>query len=166
MTIKIVTDSSSDIPSDLASELGIAIVPLYVTFGKDTYRDGVDIYPDQFYQRLLTDPIHPTTSAASPGDFAEVYDKLSKEADEIISIHVSRKASATWDAAMRGKEMIANTKCRIEVIDSRFVTLALGLVTIAAAKAANAGAGMQSIIDQVNEIIPRIKVYGVLDTLK
>jgi DegV family protein with EDD domain len=166
MTIKIVTDSSSDIPSDIARELDITVVPLYVTFGTVTYRDGVDIAPDEFFKRLENDPVHPTTSAASPGDFMDTYNKLSKDTDEILSVHLSRKVSATWDAAMRGRDAMENKKCRVEVVDSRLVTIGMGLVTIAAAHAAKAGKNMQQIIDSVNDIIPRIRLFGVLDTLK
>ncbi|MCX6004632.1 MAG: DegV family protein [Chloroflexi bacterium] len=166
MAIKIVTDSSSDIPHEIAKELGITIVPLYVTFGKVNYKDGVDITPDEFFKRLQNDPVHPTTSAASPGDFADVYNRLSKDADEIISIHLSRKVSATWDAAMRGRDLVEGTKCRIEVVDSRLTTMALGLISMAAANAARAGKSMQSIIDNINALIPRVRLYGVLDTLK
>jgi DegV family protein with EDD domain len=166
MTVRIVTDSSSDIPPDIAKELGITVVPLYVTFGTVNYKDGVDITPDEFFNRLQNDPVHPTTSAASPGDFADVYNKLSKDADEIISIHLSRKVSATWDAAMCGRDLVEGTKCRIEVVDSRFTTMALGLISVAAANAARAGKNMQTIIDNINDMIPRMRLYGVLDTLK
>jgi DegV family protein with EDD domain len=166
MTVRIVTDSSSDIPPDIAKELGITVVPLYVTFGTVNYKDGVDITPDEFFNRLQNDPVHPTTSAASPGDFADVYNKLSKDADEIISVHLSRKVSATWDAAMCGRDLVEGTKCRIEVIDSRFTTMALGLISVAAANAARAGKNMQTIIDNINVMIPRMRLYGVLDTLK
>ena len=86
---KIVTDSASDISPELAQELGITVVPAYIHFGEKTYRDGVDIGPDELYKRLETDPIHPTTSAPSPGAFAEVYEGLAKETDEIVSIHVT-----------------------------------------------------------------------------
>ncbi|MDD5312336.1 MAG: DegV family protein [Dehalococcoidia bacterium] len=166
MTVKIVTDSSSDIPHDVARELGITVVPLYVTFGTVNYKDGVDITPDEFFQRLQNDPVHPTTSAASPGDFHDVYNKLSKDADEIISIHLSKRVSATWDAAMRGRDLMEGTNCRIEVIDSRLTTMALGLISMAAANAARAGKNMQNIIDNINNMIPRMRLYGVLDTLK
>lgn len=83
MAVKIVTDSGSDISPELAQELGITVVPLYLYFGEEAYRDGVDITPDQFYHKLETSPIHPTTSAPSPGDFAEVYEKLAQETDGI-----------------------------------------------------------------------------------
>ena len=85
MAIKIVTDSTCDIPQSLAEELGITVVPVYVQFGSKTYRDGVDITHSEFYDRLQHFPVHPTTSQPSPQDFIDVYKNLSKDADGIIS---------------------------------------------------------------------------------
>ena len=166
MTVRIVTDSSSDIPPEIARELDITIVPLSVRFGSQTYRDGIDIMPQEFYRRLVAEPVHPATSAVSPGDFAGVYTKLAAGAAGIISIHLSRKVSATYDAAVQGRSLMENKACPVEVIDSKFVTIALGLITIAAARAARAGEGMQEIVAQVNALIPCMRVYGILDTLK
>jgi DegV family protein with EDD domain len=166
MTVKIVTDSSSDIPPEIARELDITVVPLSVRFGAQTYRDGIDIMPEEFYRRLVSEPVHPATAAMSPGDFAGVYDKLAGQAEGIISIHLSQKVSATYNAAVQGRSLMENRACPVEVIDSRFVTIALGLITIAAARAAQAGKGMQETVAQVNELIPCMRVYGILDTLK
>jgi DegV family protein with EDD domain len=166
MMIKIVTDSSSDIPPEIARELDITVVPLSVRFGAQTYRDGIDIMPEEFYRRLVDEPVHPATAAASPGDFAGVYTKLAAEAGGIISIHLSQKVSATYSAAVQGRSLMENKACPVEVIDSRFVTIALGLITIAAARAAQAGKDMQEIVAQVNALVPCMRVYGILDTLK
>lgn len=166
MTVKIVTDSSSDIPPEIARELDITIVPLSVRFGSQTYRDGIDIMPEEFYRRLVDEPVHPATSAVSPGDFAGVYNKLAAGAEGIISIHLSQKVSATYDAAVQGRSLMENKACPVEIIDSRFVTIALGLITIGAARAAQAGKGMQEIVAQVNALVPCMRVYGILDTLK
>ena len=166
MTVKIVTDSSSDIPPEIARELDITIVPLSLRFGAQTYRDGIDIMPDEFYRRLVNEPVHPATAAMSPGDFAGVYDKLAGQAEGIISIHLSQKVSAAYDAAMQGRSLMENKGCPVEIIDSRFVTIALGLITIAAARAAQAGKDMQEIVVQVNALVPCMRVYGILDTLK
>ncbi|MBC8429703.1 MAG: DegV family EDD domain-containing protein, partial [Dehalococcoidia bacterium] len=87
MTVKIVTDSTSDLPPQLADELGITVVPVYLRFGEMVYRDGVDISHDEFYQKLVESPVHPSTSQPTPADFADVYSKLAKETDEIVSIH-------------------------------------------------------------------------------
>ena len=166
MTVKIVTDSSSDIPPEIARELDITIVPLSLRFGAQTYRDGIDIMPEEFYRRLVDEPVHPATAAMSPGDFAGVYDKLAGQAEGIISIHLSQKVSAAYDAALQGRSLMENKGCPVEIIDSRFVTIALGLITIAAARAAQAGKDMQEIVVQVNALVPCMRVYGILDTLK
>jgi len=122
--------------------------------------------PEEFYRRLVDEPVHPATSAASPGDFAGVYNKLAAGAAGIISIHLSRKVSATFDAAVQGRSLMENKACPVEVIDSRFVTIALGLITIAVARAAQAGKDMQEIVAQANALVPCMRVYGILDTLK
>lgn len=165
MVVKIVTDSSCDLPAQLVQELGITVVPLYVRFGKETYRERVDISEDEFYQRLQHDPIHPNTIQPSPQDFADVYQKLSAKADGIVSIHISAKLSGTCNAALQGKEMIEK-KCPIEVVDSQLTTMGLGLIAMAAAKMAKAGEDLPSVVEEVKRIIPTIHVLGLFDTLK
>lgn len=143
MTVKIVTDSTSDIALELAQRLGITIVPIYVHFGDKTYRDQVDIDTDDFYHKLETGHIHPRTSAPSPGDFIKVFKKLAQETNEILSIHLSSKTSGTYNAALLAKEALSSERCRIEVIDSEFVTMGLGLIIMMAAKAASIGIALQ-----------------------
>jgi DegV family protein with EDD domain len=166
MTINIVTDSGSDLPRDVAKDLGISIVPLYVRFGSVSYRDGIDMQPGEFFQKLENGPVHPTTSSASPGDFAQVYEKLGQDSEGIISVHLSSKVSATYDAALRGKDLVSNKKCPIEVVDSRLVTIPLALLAMAAARSAASGKNMDEVRDHINRLIPAIRAYGILDTLK
>jgi len=166
MTINIVTDSGSDLPRDVAEDLGISIVPLYVRFGSVSYRDGVDLQPGEFFQKMENGPVHPTTSSASPGDFAQVYEKLGQDSEGIISVHLSSKVSATYDAALRGKDLVSNKKCPIEVVDSRLVTIPLALLAMAAARSAASGKNMDEVRDHINRLIPAIRAYGILDTLK
>ncbi len=165
MTIKVVTDSSADLPPKLAEELGIEVVPLYVRFGEEVYRDRVDISEDEFYQRLLRDPVHPSTTQPTPQDFASVYQKLSKEADGIISIHLSGKLSGTCDSALQGKEMLAKS-CPIEVVDSRVITMGLGLLAIEAANMSRSKKSLPEVVAEVKKIMPSIHILGLLDTLK
>lgn len=165
MAIKIVTDSSADLPARLVQELGITVVPLYVRFGEEVYRDRVDITEDEFYRRLLHDPVHPSTVQPTPQDFAEVYQKLSKEADGIVSIHISSKLSGTCNSALRGKEMIEKG-CPIEVVDSQMTTMGLGLLDVVAATAAMAGEGLDKVVALVKETIPKIHFLALFDTLK
>lgn len=165
MKIKIVTDSTADIPPQLASELGITVVPAYVHFGSEVYRDRVDISEDEFYNRLLNDPVHPVTEPPTPQDFANVYQQMCQEADGIISIHISSKLSATYNSALRGKEMF-ETECPIEVMDSHSVTMGLGLLAIASAEIASTGKSLSQTVKVVNQIIPSIHLLGLFDTLK
>ena len=165
MTIKIVTDSSADLPVQIFQELGITVVPLYVRFGENVYRDRVDITESEFYQRLQHDPIHPNTTQPTPQDFAEVYQKVSDKAGGIVSIHISGKLSGTCNSALQGKELAA-VKCPIEVIDSKSLTMALGLTVIAAAKLANQGKTLEQVVAEVKQAIPTTHLLGLLDTLK
>ena len=165
MNFKIVTDSTADLPPRLAEELGITVVPAYVRFKDEVYRDRIDISEDEFYQRLLSDPVHPSTEPPTPQDFAAVYQKLSQEADGIISVHISGKLSATCNSALRGKELI-ETECPIEVIDSQLVTMGLGLLVTAAATAASSGKSLPQVVQEVKQSIPSIHMLGLLDTLK
>ena len=165
MTIKVVTDSSADLPAQLVEELGITVVPLYVRFGEEVYRDRVDISEDEFYQRLLRDPVHPSTTQPTPQDFTNVYQKLSKEADGIISIHISGKLSGTCSSALQGRELVEKG-CPIEVIDSQILTMGLGLLAIEAANMARSGKSLPQVMEEVKRIIPGLHLFGLLDTLK
>jgi len=165
MKVKIVTDSTADLPPSLAEELGITVVPVYVKFGGEVYRDRVDISEDEFYQRLLSDPFHPSTEPPTPQDFADVYQKLSQEADGILSIHISSKISATCNSARRGKELV-ETEYPIEVVDSGLVTMGLGLLVTAANALAKSGKSLPQMEEEVKRIIPSIHLLGLLDTLK
>jgi DegV family protein with EDD domain len=165
MRIKVVTDSSADLPAQLVEELGITVVPLYVRFGDEVYRDRVDISEDEFYRRLLNDPVHPSTTQPTPQDFADVYQKLSQGADGIISIHISSKLSGTCSSALQGKELVAKA-CPIEVIDSQMTTMGTGLVAIAAATMAMSGKGLPQVVEEVKQVMPSTRVLGLLDTLK
>ena len=165
MTVKIVTDSSADLPAELVAELGITVVPLYVRFGNQVYRDRIDITEDEFYQRLRDDPVHPSTTQPSPQDFIDAYQKLIPEADGIVSLHISAKLSGTCNSALQAREIVGD-ECPIEVIDSQTLTMCLGMMSIVAAKAANAGASLSEVVNKVNQIIPNSHLLGLLDTLK
>lgn len=165
MAVKIVTDSTSDLTPEIAGDLEITVVPLNVHFGSETYRDGIDLTTEAFYRRLAECQDLPTTSAPAPGTFAEVYDKLSKETDEILTITISSKLSATYKAAVDGKEM-SRSKARIEIIDSLSAIVGLGLIVISAAKAARAGANLDEVIDVVRSNMKLVDFRIAFDTLE
>jgi len=163
--VKIVTDSLSDITSDVAEELGITVVPLTVFFGKESFLDRVTITTDEFYHRLTHDDTWPTTTQPPPSTFVDVYNKLVEETDEILVITLSSKLSGTYESALNARGSVQK-KCRIEVIDSLTVAMGLGLVVIAAAKAAQAGAKLNELVDLVHSAIPRSHLVAYFDTLK
>ena len=165
MPVRVVTDSGSDLSPQVAQELGITVVPLYLHFGDKVYRDGVDINQDEFYQKLVDSPVHPTTSQPPPLDFAEIYSRLAKETDEVVSLHLSSKTSGTYSSALRGKEMIRED-CRIEVIDTLSVSMGLGLIAMAAARLAKAGESLQGVMDEVSQAIYATRIIGLFDTLR
>ncbi len=164
--VRVVTDSVSDIPPDIAKELGITIMPLYVRFGTEVYRDGVDLTTDEFYHKLIKSTTLPTTAAPSPGEFTQLYDELAEETDEILSIYLSSNYSATYEIALRGKEQMKHKDCRVEVIDSREAIMGLGLLVIEAAKAAKAGASLDELVTAVRAMIPKVHVCMCFDTLE
>jgi len=163
--VKVVTDSCSDISPQLAQELGITVVPLYVQFGKETYRDNIDLSTEEFYHKLKTTKVHPTTSTATPADFANLFTRLAEETKEILTITLSEKFSATYAAALQAKTMVKKN-CRIEVIDSRTGAGAQMLLVISAAQMARAGDNLAQIADRVRRAIPRVHVRVSFDTLE
>ena len=165
MTVKIVTDSLSDITSDIAEGLGITVVPLTVFFGHESYLDRVSMTTDEFYHRLTHGNIWPTTTQPPPGDFVNVYNKLAEETDEILVVTLSSKISGTYESALNAKSF-TEKKCRIEVINSRTVAMGLGLIVIAAAKAAQTGANLDEVADLVRRAMPRSHIIIYFDTLK
>jgi DegV family protein with EDD domain len=163
--VKVVTDSCSDITPQLARELGITVVPLYVQFGNETYRDNVDLGTEEFYQKLETSKIHPTTAAASPAQFAQVFTELAEETKEIVAITLSEKFSAIYATALQGKAMVKKDR-RIEVIDSRAGAGAQMLLVISAAKMAQSGANLEQIVESVRRAISRVHIRMTFDTLE
>ncbi|MCX5994770.1 MAG: DegV family protein [Chloroflexi bacterium] len=165
MTVKVVTDSTSDIPPNLAQDLNITVVPIYVIFGQKVYRDRVDIFEDEFYHKLGFGSVYPTTSVPSPQDFADAYNKLAQETDEIISIHITSKLSGTYNSALLGTQLV-NKKCRIEVVDSMSMSMGLGLSVIAAAREALAGSNLEQVTALVRQTILQVHTLILADTLK
>jgi DegV family protein with EDD domain len=163
--VKIVTDSLSDITSDIAQEWGITVVPLTVLFGHEAYLDRVTITTDEFYRRLINGAVWPTTTQPTPKAFADVYDKLAAETDEILVITVSSKLSGTFQSATGGKALMSK-QCRVEVVDSQNVAMALGLVVLAAAKKARDGAKLKELTDFVHQALSRSHLIIYFDTLK
>ena len=166
MAVRIVTDSTADLPEALREELGISVVPLGVIFGDEHFREGIDITTDLFYDRLIHGNVMPTTSAPSVGDFLAVYEPLLKETDEIVSIHLSSKLSATYSVACQAAQILAERGARVEVIDSRLISLGMTFLAAAAARAGLGGASIEDIRALVERMIPRVRTFIVLGTLE
>lgn len=165
MTVKIVTDSLGDIPSEVARELDITVIPLNVVFGEDVYRDGVDLTSEQFYKKLGKGQELPTTQIDSLDVFVQAYDKLAEETKEILVIANSKKISASYEAMAQAVDKMKKP-CRVEVIDSQWAIMAQGLVVIAAAKAAKKGAGIEDLMALTEKNIPRADTRMAFDTLE
>lgn len=165
MTVKIVADSLGDIPSEIVKELGITIIPINVLFGTESFRDGVDLTTEQFYDKLVSSKIMPTTAVPSLGTFAEIYDKVAQATDEFVVLTVSHKLSATYETALHAVEMMKK-KCRVKVIDTLQVIMGEGLIAIEAAKAAKAGASFDEVVKLAQQNIPRVDVRMAFDTLE
>jgi DegV family protein with EDD domain len=165
MTIKVITDSTSDISPDLAKELDIRVVPIYIRFGDKIYRDRVDIQNSEFYKMLQTSPTHPATSQPNPEDFAGVFSECLKTSDSIVSIHISSRISGTFNSASLAKKMLRESQA-IEVIDSKFNSAGSGLVVLAAARLAQAGAGFTDVVNEAKQAISHTRMYGIFKTMK
>jgi DegV family protein with EDD domain len=156
----VVTDSTADLPGDWRDRYDIDVVPLKVIFGEETFRDGVDINNQEFFARLATSSKLPTTSAPSPGEFAEVYERLAKDHDGCISIHIGAQLSATAESARVGAQGVEGF--RVEVIDSETVTMPMAFLCKVAAESAS----LDEATAAVKQRIPGGRVLALLDTLR
>ena len=166
MTVRIVTDSLSDLASDLIGNLDITLVPLTVLFGHETYLDRVTISTDEFYHRLIHGDIWPASTQPSPQDFANTYDKLCETTNEILVLILSSRLSGTYQSAMAGKNLMKTKKYRIELIDTQTVAGGLGLVVLAAAKEAQKGTNLDKMVDFTRKALERSHFIVYFDTLK
>jgi len=169
MAVRIVTDSTADIPREKAEALGITIVPLTVLFGEEAYLDGVDLDNPSFYAKLQTSKVSPRTSQPSPAAFQDVYLRLFNEgADAIISVHISAKLSGTFQSACTARDSLPDDARKIpfEMVDSESVSLAMGIAIMKAAEEAQKGLGLEEIKVNLLDRLSRTRLFFVLDTLE
>jgi DegV family protein with EDD domain len=164
MTVKIVTDSLADLPANLTAELDISVVPLTVNFGLESYRDGIDMTPEQFFAHLVSDKTLPKTSQPSAGDFGEVYAGLAAQGHDIVSIHASGVLSGTLNSATQASKDAVGVG--IELVDTLSASLGEGLAVIAAARLAQAGAPLDEVAQVARDAASKLDLYFVLDTLE
>ncbi len=165
MAIKVVTDSTSDLPADVAESLGIEVVPLNIHFGPDVYKDRVNLMPDTFYDKLINGNVLPTTSQPSVGEFIDVYERLGSDADGIVSVHISEKLSGTMNSARLASQQ-AKAECPIEVVDTFQVSMGVGICAMEAAEVANSGGNMNQVILAARNAVTRSQCFFMLETLE
>ncbi len=156
----VVTDSTADLPDAWRARYGIEVVPLKVLFGEETFRDGVDMNNEEFFRTLAASSKLPTTSAPSPGEFAELYQRLAQDFEGCISIHIGAQLSATAEAARVGAQSVDNFK--VNVIDSETVTMPMAFLCRVAAECPT----LEAATAAVQERIPKSRVLALLDTLR
>jgi len=158
MSIAVLVDSSSGITPKLADEFHVRLVPIHLMWDKKEYTDWVDITPDEFYTRLKTSETLPTTSGSVQGEFYSIFEELRGKVDGIVAITLAANTpSAGYRSAVMAQEMVEGIP--IEVIDSQSVTTPLGLVATAAARAADAGAGLKEVAAAAKGVIPKTNVF-------
>ena len=162
--VAIITDSTAYLPANYVEEFGVTVVPLTLQWDGASYRDGVDILPDEFYTRLSDSKTLPTTSQATVNDFTQVYKKLMDEGFDILTLPISSGISGTYDSAIHAKAQLGEVP--IEIIDTRLVSMALSFQVLAAARAAKDGASLEECKQIALKAYDHIGVYFVVDTLK
>ena len=165
-SIRIVTDSTSDIPAEVREALGIEMVPLKVHFGTETYLDSVTITPEEFYRKLAEADNLPTTSQPSPMNFLETYKRLAAEpGTQIISIHLSSAFSGTYQSAVLAKSLMEDDT-DLTIIDSKTATYGIGLLAVAAAEAAREGRSKEEILELIDKLRNETLLLFMVDTLE
>ncbi len=168
--VRVVTDSTADVPPALAEELGITVIHANVHFGAVSFLDGLTLTKDEFYRRLVEGPVMPITSAPAPGVFTEVYQRLHQEAKQagqplegIVSIHLASQLSGLFNVARLGAEDAPEVDVRL--VDSRQLSFATGWLAVLAARAARQGQSLEQVTSLVEERVPRLRLVAMLDTL-
>lgn len=166
MTVKIVTDSSCDLPDALVSELGIDVVPLSIRFGSEELVDRVDLSPTEFWARCGTSAELPSTAAPSPGAFEEVFRRAAAAgAEGVMCVVLSSKLSATGESAQAAARAVADV-VPVKVVDSLSVSLGHGVMAVQGARRAAAGASLDEITAMAEDMARRTKIFATLDTLE
>jgi DegV family protein with EDD domain len=162
--VVVVTDSNATVPTELAQELDIRVVPIVMAFNGYAFQDGVDITADQVYHLLREGRVPPTTSAPSVGDFLRVFAAASQTASGIVSIHLSPKLSATYGAAVAASQLVDDVP--IQVINCHSAAMGQGFVVLEAARTAAAGSDLEAVIARAKEVASKMHLLATIDTLE
>lgn len=166
--VRIVTDSTNCLPSELIKEYGIRIVPVGMVIDGKPYRDLVDITLDEFQGMFDSLEKEPTTTAANPGDFLNTFTELTESTDSIVCILVSKVLTATQESAYQARRLIRaeHPELNIEIIDSKTSAGALGFIVLEAARAAQQNKSLQEVVAVAQDMVLRVVYLAALDTLK
>jgi DegV family protein with EDD domain len=162
--VAIVTDSTADLEPGLVLERGVTVVPLTVHLGAESFLDGIEISPDQLYARMAASDVHATTSQPAPGRFAEAYERLLADHDQVVSLHISSLLSGTFEAAQQGAALV--DAGRVNVLDTQMVSMPLALLVLAASAMAAEGRPPAEIVDRVTDVRDGMRVYFLVATLE
>jgi DegV family protein with EDD domain len=162
--VAIITDSSAYLPPEIIEELDLHVVPLTLHWDGESYRDGEDIRAEEFYERLAASDTIPTTSQTTVGEFVNLFQSLLDQDYAVFAMLISSGISGTVDSALQAKEEFKDAP--LVVMDSRLVSMALGFMVMAVARAAKAGASLDECVALAEDLYPRIGVYFTVDTLK
>lgn len=164
--VRVVCDSSCDLPASTLAEWRMEIVPLTIRFGDEEFVDRQDLTPQEFWARCKTSPVLPETSAPSPGAFEKTFRDLKADgADGVVVVTLSSKLSATEQAARLGAKALEG-ELPVNVVDSLSATLGQGMIGLAAARAGAEGKTLDEVTRIAEELVPRTRLYGALDTLE
>jgi DegV family protein with EDD domain len=162
--IVVVTDSSAYIPEEALGDLNIPVIPVWLIWGDDRFRDGVDIDPPTFYRRLRESEVFPTTSQPSAGEFEDFFQQIGAEAEAIVGVFLTSKLSGTVASAQAAQMELP--ELNIQIVDSLSVSMGLGFIVLAAARAAAAGRSLDDVIAIAEEMRDRVHLLFVVDTLE
>ncbi|MGO8871151.1 MAG: DegV family protein [Acidimicrobiales bacterium] len=164
--IRVVTDSACDLSAELAADRPLTIVPLSIRFGSEEFIDGTTLSTDEFWARCAASSVLPETSAPSPGAFQRAFEAAADDGyDGVLCINLSAGVSATYQAAVAAAKAVSDT-IPVRTVDSRSMTMGLGLMALDLAELAQTGATLDALVERSGQLIPRTKVFGVVDTLE
>jgi DegV family protein with EDD domain len=164
--IALVTDSTTYMPPELVKKYDISVAPQIVIWGDQSYRDGVDIQPSEFYDRLKTAKVMPSTSQASVPSFQEIFEDRVSRGFDVLALLISSKLSGTIQSAIQAKELIGSAGEKVHIVDSQTVAMALGFRVLAVARSIEQGAGLREAIDLAEKSLDYTGVFFAVDTLE
>jgi DegV family protein with EDD domain len=164
--IAIVTDSTAYIPADLVQKHNLTVTPQVLIWGEETFRDGIDIQPDEFYARLKTSKVMPTTSQVSPATMQSTFEGLIEKGYEVLGIFVSARLSGTIQSAVQAIDMMGNAGEKVKIVDSKTTAMAMGFQALTVARAVENGANMEDAVALAERAREHTGVYFAVDTLE